>query len=123
MPFDELLGKIGDNSIPLRRTSLRSLFLSALLLVPPAPLLADTVYTYTGQDYLWNRTPGSFTLSESVSGSFTVSTPLAPDLAYGPITPLAFSFSDGADAFDNTTPSYTLEDIYLSTDSTGAIDA
>ena len=82
---------------------LRSLFLSALILVPSLPLLADTIYTYTGNDFTNAGLvpPNPLTASDFISGSFTVSTPLAENMTLSVITPISFSFSDGLDVIDS----------------------
>jgi hypothetical protein len=98
---------------------LRSLVFSALLLALPLPLLADTVYTYTGNPYAYNSLP-YFTTSEFVSGSFSVASPLGPNLAEGQITPTSFSFSDGYQTFSNTDPSVS-STIDIGTDGAGDI--
>jgi hypothetical protein len=80
---------------------LRSLLLSCLLLLPAIPALADTVYTYTGNDFTVAAAP-YFTNAESVSGSFDVSSPLAAKMTMQQILPASFSFSDGYQTFDNS---------------------
>jgi hypothetical protein len=113
------LGRLAGSSITLRRTSLRFLFLSALLLVLPAPLLADTVYTYTGNDFSTFSSPTVFTSADSLTGSFTVATPLGANLEVQ-LQPVSFSFSDGVETFTqaNTTASSNL---VVFTDASGDI--
>ena len=98
---------------------LRALALFCALLVLPFPLLADTVYTYTGNPftYIYGST---FTSSDFISGSFTLSSPLGANLAIGTVTPIAFSFSDDVDTITNTTPN-TYADIAVGTDAAGDI--
>ena len=85
---------------------LRLLFLSALLLVLPMPLLADTLYTYTYTGNNFNLgshagvsdlplPQGPFTSSDFVSGYFKVAAPLAPNLSQSSPTVLAFDFTNG----------------------------
>ncbi len=99
---------------------MRLLCVAAALTLPICPSLAQasTIYSYTGQDYTSATVP--YTTTESVTGSFTLSTPLAANLQDGSVTPAAFSFSDGVQTLTDTTAlSYSFGD--LSTDSIGNI--
>jgi hypothetical protein len=107
---------------------LRSIFLSALLLVLSAPLLADTyTYTYTGNDF--TLVNGPFTTGDFVSGFFTTASPLAPNLneGLGPFdTPTAlsvdsFSFSNGYQTFTNSSTSLESSYFEVETDSAGKL--
>lgn len=91
--------------------------LTALLL--PAPLLADTTYTYTGNDFTFAVAP--FTTSDSVSGWFTVAWPLPGNLSTGFFTPEAFSFTDGVDTITNATATLTSSFSSFSTNTSGDI--
>lgn len=55
-------------------------------------------YTYTGNDF--TSVSGSYTMSDHVSGTFTLSAPLAPS-ADQTVTPVSFSFSDGVQTLTN----------------------
>jgi hypothetical protein len=96
---------------------IRSLLVSCALLILPLPLLADTMYTYTGNDFLQASTP--YSTAESVSGYFDLSSPLAPNLMEQAIAPTAFSFSDGYDTFTNVTSLFSQAVFRVSTDAPG----
>jgi hypothetical protein len=91
----------------VRRLFLFSSALSILVLLMPAR--ADTVYSYTGnpftngvtQNGLTSLPVGPFTANDSVSGSFTVATPLGPLLHLFMFTPTSFSFTDDVDTLTN----------------------
>src|SRR5450432_3499664 len=66
---------------------------------------APTTYNYTGNDF--NSVSFPYTTSDSVTGSITLSGPLANNITvFNAITPLSFSFSDGisGETVTNTTP-------------------
>jgi hypothetical protein len=81
---------------------LRSIVLSGFLLILPLPLVADTVYTYTGNPFTNFSDPSVYTSSDFVSGSFTLNSPLADNLSDIAITPTSFSFSDGVQLASST---------------------
>jgi PEP-CTERM motif len=102
---------------------LRSLLLSALILVLPLSLLADTVYTYTGNSFTsYYGSPSPFTAADFVSGSLTVATRLGDNLSDQAISPTSFSFSNGIDTLTNTDPNVNDAVFHVSTDAAGAID-
>ena len=99
---------------------LRSLVLSAALLVLPLPLMADTIYTYTGNPFN-TFSPGSpYTTSDFVSGSFTVASPLAANEATV-VTPISYTFSDGLQSANNSNSSPT--SFFVATNASGDIQA
>ena len=117
----------------------RSLLLSAMILALSMPLLADTVFTYTGNTFTSAQSP--FTRSDFISGSVTIDVPVAPDTEYifnsaSSSGLVDFTFSDGIDIFSKTYfyngitnqfttilggLSYQIESIDVTTDSNGNI--
>jgi len=76
-------------------------------------------YTYTGQDFESATLP--YTLSDFVSGFFTVASPLGDSLPLGTFTPTSYSFSDGVQTFSSASPpSVTFK---VGTDASGNINA
>lgn len=97
---------------------IRAVLLSAFFLLLPASLLANTVtYTYFGSDF--TDVTGSFTTSDSISGSFATSSPLADNLNAVEQSPSAFSFSDGLQTITNLDG--TVADFRITTDGSGDI--
>jgi hypothetical protein len=85
--------------------------------------MADTTYTYTGNDFTYAE--GPFSTSDFVSGSFTVAAPLPDDLPYTNITSdlIGFSFSDVPGNFPFAFPgtAFLNSTFSVSTDSAGHI--
>ena len=83
----------------------------------PLPIMADTTtYTYTGSDF--TAVSGPYTTSDSVTGEFTLSAPLADNLnTLTAITPTSYSFSDGI----QTLTTGIVADFYIETDAIGDI--
>ena len=101
---------------------LRTLALPAILLILPLQLMADTTYTYTGNHF--DFATGVYTTKDFISGSFTVSSPLAPNLVNAingqEFAITSFSFSDGVQSLRGNNDS---TDFSFSTDAGGDISA
>jgi PEP-CTERM motif len=111
----------------LRRFAL----LSSFLMLVTLPAMATT-YTYTGNPFTTAAAP--FTTSDSISGSFTTSSPIAPNtgnFSSGPFGPsvlavpildvTSFSFSDGVDTITDTSPGIATPILNFATDGSGNI--
>jgi|SRR6185437_15835460 len=96
-------------------------FLASLLL--PAPLMADTIYSYAGNDFTTIIRGTAFTTSDFISGSFTVASPLAGNLPIQALTSsvLSFSFSDGISTIDSTQTLWSVPLFDVATDAGGNI--
>lgn len=70
-----------------------SLFVGGTLLACSLAARADTVYTYTGQNF--TQGTGPYATSDRVIGSFTVAAPLEANLSNYSFTPEYFRFNDG----------------------------
>jgi len=92
-----------------------------LLAVGAARVQAGTItYTYTGNDYTDATTP--YTTSMSITASFTLASPLAPDTVYdGTLVPTAWSISDGVETITNTSADMLTFD--AATNSVGGISS
>jgi hypothetical protein len=101
---------------------------AALLANLPRTANASVIYDYTGQPFT-AKAISPYTTSDSVSGSMTLATALAPNLSNSDISPTAFSFSDGEQTINqsNVYEPYPDADYYsyisISTDSSGNITA
>jgi len=71
------------------------------VLVLPVGALAATTYSYIGNNFTFAS--GAYATSDSVTGEFTVSVALAPNLVDEPIAGLAtdWSFTDGVQTLDS----------------------
>jgi hypothetical protein len=90
---------------------------------------ADTIYTYTGNDFTAIEDPTAsavtYTTSMSITGSLTVAGPLGANLPLTNITTqvLSFSFSDGVNTLTNLNTDFGGEtSIWVGTDAYGNID-
>jgi hypothetical protein len=92
---------------------IKILTLAAAMFVLPLALKADTIYTYTGNDF--TTVSGSLSKSDSISGSFTVAGPLGDNFS-GTIKPESFTFSDGVTSISKGTSIFE-----ITTDSRGNI--
>lgn len=105
---------------PMDMSSAKWFALAAVLAFTlPIPLLADSfTYTYTGNDF--TSVSGAYTTSDSVSGSFTVSSPLQSDLtSLTVIDPTAFTFTDGVNTISNNSGPDLADEFQVETDANG----
>jgi hypothetical protein len=71
------------------------------------PVMADEIYTYTGNPFTVTSDPSGGFAGQSVDGSFTIGAPLGDDLTFassptiGNVVPLSYSFTDGVNTFTN----------------------
>ncbi len=96
-----------------------------------APAAAQAVYSIQSGTYSAVNNSGpcvigpcsSYAMSDTVSGTFTVTAPFAPNLTNFDIGPdiQAFSFDDGAVAYESSNPRARIANALISTDATGAI--
>jgi hypothetical protein len=109
------------------RSSCRALFgpalvfsLFALSVASPAGA-APATYTYTGNPFTTFTGTYSCPPECSISGDFTVSSPLTANLSYASTIPTGFSFTDGNTTW-NLADTIALDNVFLiSTDAAGNI--
>src|ERR1700693_5567524 len=99
------------------------LILSAAMLlcaITAPPASADTMYTYAGNPFksFFSQTNGLPAGVSAINGSFTLSNPLGANFS-GIVTPLSFSFSDGASPLTQVTAIHS--SFSVTTGPTGAI--
>ncbi|MGA3129480.1 MAG: hypothetical protein ABSD59_01675 [Terracidiphilus sp.] len=97
---------------------LQPLLLILGLALAAVPAFADTTYDYTGQDYTV-LTTGSYNSSMSMTGSFTVASPLGGDFSATPGL-ISWQFNDGVITWNWSDAS--IVDFSIVTNATGAID-
>ena len=84
------------------RCSLMFTAVAALSIAYPASVQAvPTTYQYTGNPFTF--VTGPYTTSDFVTGMVTLAGPLPPNMP-SPVTPTAFTFSDGVQTITNLTP-------------------
>src|ERR1700722_6983711 len=81
-------------------------------------------YTYTGNDFTSGGVEPPYTVSDRITGSFTLSAPLGDSFS-GLVTPISFSFTDGQQTITNSNITHpygsSFEYIDINTSSSGAI--
>jgi len=90
------------------------------------PSMASSVYTYTYTGNLFESATSPYnTTTDSVSGDFTLSSPLGDNLVDAPITAsvTSYSFTDGVQTFSSASSPAAEETFDVSTSATGAITA
>ncbi len=98
---------------------LRSFAVLTALFLATLPMMATTIYTYTGNPFT-AACCGTYTTSHFISGSFTVASPLGNNLSRAIISPITYSFSDGFDTITNATATFSF--FALSTGVNGNIE-
>jgi hypothetical protein len=93
---------------------------AALSIAYPASVQAvPTTYTYTGNPF--TSVSGPYTTSDFVSGMVTLAGPLAANMPFTLVSPIAFSFSDGVQTI--TPQNDNITNIFFATGPTAAITA
>jgi hypothetical protein len=106
----------------LRQTALPGLLAAALMACSTARIArADTTYSYTGNAFNDFRNGGACPPTCNVTGSFTVATPLAPELPLTVITPISFTLTSSLVTLTDGDPSGS--SLAVATDASGAIVA
>ncbi len=78
---------------------LRNFVLLTGLFLMTLPMMANTIYTYTGNPF--TTVSGVYTTSDFVTASVTFASPLGNNFAFALINPISFSFSDGVQTINN----------------------
>ncbi len=91
----------------MRKASLILIALAAMCILS-TPLLADSVYFYTGNDFTDVYGSEPYTTSDYIQGSITTATPLLPGSYLFFQNMPAFSFFDGVHSVDQTTATNSL---------------
>jgi len=89
---------------------------TALSVAYPASVQADTIYTYTGNNFTTVTFP--YTTSDFVTAMITLATPLPPNFS-GTVNPTAFTLSDGVQTLTNLNAVFAQG--FITTSPTGAI--
>lgn len=110
----------------IRRTfCVTALLVLACLSYGGRAVAQSTTYRYTGKPlgpYLMDNRISCPPVC-AINGSFTVAQPLAKSLPFGPISPLAFTFSDGNTIIEDSSPFNLQAQFSVATDANGVIVA
>ena len=93
--------------------------LAFLFLLDFSPASADTIYTYTGNDF--TIATGPYATSDRVTGTIDLATALGDNFGPSLIVPVSFSFSDGVQTLTNSTAGVDANFFGFSTDASGNI--
>jgi hypothetical protein len=116
----KLMGLIACMRAEVHVMKAKSISLLALLsLLGFSPASADTIYTYTGNDF--TSATGPYTTTDKVTGTMDLATALGDNFGPGEIFPVSFSFSDGVQTFSNVTPGIMADFTNFSTNASGTI--
>jgi PEP-CTERM motif len=99
----------------------RTLTLLAASFLFTLPMMANTTYSYKGNDFTSIIEGTAYTASDFVHGSITFAAPLGPNFSFQSISPilLSYSFSDGLQTLNNGNSTFT--DLFAGTDASGTI--
>ena len=112
----------------MKQMSLAVVVAAALSALGATNAGANTVYSYTGNNFTFTSDgtlpSGAYDDTMSVSGSFTLASPLAANLSYTSIKSniLSFSFFDGRNTITNLNQDPSVTVFNVTTDAAGMID-
>jgi MYXO-CTERM domain-containing protein len=109
---------LAEGDMKFRNVVAGAVLVQGIALLGLSAAHADVILTYTGNDFTFFTAPYSAT--DKVTASITLANPLGDNLNLTPVTPLAFSLSDGVQTITNA-PTTTSSIFEFTTDATGTI--